>query len=178
MLKNAMAFAAVFTIAAVPAPREKVFADEYEPTRVFAAHSEKESRIPDPADGYYSWVSPEVSDEIGFYLSCGISPLFLDYNGDGDLTVSDAVCVYRRYLDNVEFGNELTVDSETVSEIVAENYDSLPVSWYFDVEGLQSESVTVCDVTDAVLHLEFDDGSEADVLLQIDPFQEMAFVVS
>lgn len=175
-MKNTMVFAAAFAIAALPTPREKVFADAM--SQVFCAHSTRTSRIPNPADSYYSWVSEDVANEIGFYLSCDMSPLFLDYNGDGFLTVSDAVCVYRRYLDNIEFGNELTVDEDTAFEIACENYDSQPVSWFFDVRGLKSHTVTVQSVTDAVLHLEFDDGSEADVILQIDPFQEMCFVVS
>lgn len=77
---------------------------------------------PQPAENYHSWISPEISDIIIDYVIKGEYHEHVDFNGDGELTIADAVGVRKRYEDNCTYGNEITVDNETVESIIAENY--------------------------------------------------------
>lgn len=134
---------------------------------------------PMPADNYYSWISPEIADEIQELVISGEYREYLDFNGDGKLSMADVVCVRKRYQDNCRYGNELTLDSETVDAIVLENYSESPIYWEIDrVNGqlCRQYELTVSEVSSAEIYLEFEDFSE-NVKVEINPFTETITVI-
>lgn len=139
------------------------------------------SSAPAPADNYYSWFSPEIADHILTAVVNDEYYVHLDFNGDGDLTVADAVGVLRRYNNNVTYGNELTVDSETVESIIAENYNVDCIYWEFDFvnnEPCRKYELTVDEITTANIYLEFADDTMDNVTIEINPFEEKVSVLS
>lgn len=134
---------------------------------------------PIPAENYYSWISPEIADEIQELVISGEYREYLDFNGDGKLSMADAVGVAKRYQDNCRYGNELTLDSETVDAIVLENYSESPIYWEIDrVNGqlCRQYELTVSEVSSAEIYLEFEDFSET-VNVEINPFTETITVI-
>lgn len=134
---------------------------------------------PMPADNYYSWISPEIADEIQELVISGEYREYLDFNGDGKLSMADVVGVRKRYQDNCKYGNELTLDSETVNAIVLENYTESPIYWEIDrVNGqlCRQYELTVSEVSSAEIYLEFEDFSET-VKVEINPFTETITVI-
>lgn len=134
---------------------------------------------PMPADNYYSWISPEIADEIQELVISGEYREYLDFNGDGKLSMADVVGVRKRYQDNCRYGNELTLDSETVNAIVLENYSESPIYWEIDrVNGqlCRQYELTVSEVSSAEIYLEFEDFSET-VKVEINPFTETITVI-
>ena len=134
---------------------------------------------PMPADNYYSWISPEIADEIQELVISGEYREYLDFNGDGKLSMADVVGVRKRYQDNCRYGNELTLDSETVDAIVVENYSESPIYWEIDrINGqlCRQYELTVDDIATAEIYLEFEDFSE-NVKVEINPFTETITVI-
>ena len=134
---------------------------------------------PMPADNYYSWISPEIADEITELVISGEYREYLDFNGDGILSIADVVGVRKRYQDNCRYGNELTLDSETVNAIVLENYSESPIYWEIDrVNGqlCRQYELTVSEVSSAEIYLEFENFSET-VKVEINPFTETITVI-
>lgn len=134
---------------------------------------------PMPAENYYSWISPEIADEIQELVISGEYREYLDFNGDGKLSMADVVGVRKRYQDNCRYGNELTLDSETVDAIVLENYSESPIYWEIDrVNGqlCRQYELTVSEVSSAEIYLEFEDFSET-VKVEINPFTETITVI-
>ena len=134
---------------------------------------------PMPAENYYSWISPDIADEITELVISGEYREYLDFNGDGILSMADVVGVRKRYQDNCRYGNELTMDSETVNAIVLENYSESPIYWEIDrVNGqlCRQYELTVNEVTNAELYLEFEEFSET-VKVEINPFTETITVI-
>lgn len=134
---------------------------------------------PMPADNYYSWISPEIADEIQELVISGEYREYLDFNGDGKLSMADVVGVRKRYQDNCRYGNELTLDSETVDAIVVENYSESPIYWEIDrINGqlCRQYELTVDDIATAEIYLEFEDFSET-VKVEINPFTETITVI-
>lgn len=134
---------------------------------------------PMPADNYYSWISPEIADEIQELVISGEYREYLDFNGDGKLSMADVVGVRKRYQDNCRYGNELTLDSKTVDAIVVENYSESPIYWEIDrVNGqlCRQYELTVSEVSSAEIYLEFEDFSET-VKVEINPFTETITVI-
>lgn len=134
-----------------------------------------------PAPNYYSWYSPEIADHI---VNCIINEEYhehLDFNGDGVLSVADAVGVLRRYYDNIEYGNELTVDSDTVQSIIEENYSVECVQWEIDFvngEPCRKYELTVNEITTANIYLIFEDDTTDNVTIEINPFEEIVRVTN
>ena len=93
---------------------------------------------------YYAAISPEVSAEIQDCAIRGEYREHLDYNGDGALTIADAVGVERKYQYNTEHGNTVVFDREDVADIIAENYADSPVEW--EVSSINDEPCTLCEV--------------------------------
>lgn len=147
---------------------------------VFCAFALSVSTLPNPADNFFSWFSPETAQATLDYAANGEYHPHLDYNGDGVLSVSDAVCIFRRYQENCDYGNEITVDGETVDAIVCENYDVPCIYWEFDfVDGVpcRQYEVTTDKIVTANIYLEFEDFCD-NVTIEINPFQEIAKVIS
>lgn len=139
------------------------------------------SSLPNPADNYCSWFSPEVADCVCEYVANNEYHPHVDYNGDNALTISDAVSIARRYQENVDYGNEITIDAETVEAIIEENYNIPCIYWEFDkVDNkiVRQYEVTTDRIIIADIYFEFEDFSTDHVTIEINPFQEAAFVVS
>lgn len=134
-----------------------------------------------PAPNYYSWFSPKIADNV---IQCAVNGEYhehLDFNGDGQLTVADAVGILRRYSDNIEYGNELTVDAETVESIIEENYSVDCIYWEIDfVNGqpCRKYELTVDEITTANIYLEFEDDTMDNVEIEINPFEEIVRVTN
>ena len=127
-----------------------------------------------PAETYYSWMSPEIADEIMSEVATGNYHAYLDYNGDGELTVSDAVCVAKRYNDNCANGNTYGLTTEKLREIIAENFVDC-ISWEIcstNGKPCRMYDLTVNEVTDAEIYVEFAENSET-FTLEIDPYKEL-----
>ena len=134
---------------------------------------------PIPAENYYSWISPEIADEIQELVISGEYREYLDFNGDGKLSMADVVGVRKRYQDNCRYGNELTLDSETVDAIVLENYSESPIYWEIDrVNGqlCRQYELTVDDIATAEIYLEFSGFSEC-VTVELNPYTETISVI-
>ena len=56
---------------------------------------------PIPAKNYYSWISPEIADEIQELVISGEYREYLDFKGDGKLSMADVVGVRKRYQNNL-----------------------------------------------------------------------------
>ena len=134
-----------------------------------------------PAPNYYSWFSPEIANNI---IECVVNDEYhehLDFNGDGVLSVADAVGVLRRYYDNIEYGNELTVDGDTVQSIIEENYSVECVQWEIDFvndEPCRKYELTVNEITTANIYLIFEDDTTDNVAIEINPFEEIVRVTN
>ena len=134
-----------------------------------------------PAPNYYSWFSPEIANNI---IECVVNGEYhehLDFNGDGVLSVADAVGVLRRYYDNIEYGNELTVDSDTVQAIIEENYSVECVQWEIDFvngEPCRKYELTVNEITTANIYAIFEDDTTDNIAIEINPFEEIVRVTN
>lgn len=137
------------------------------------------SSSPMPAENYYSWISPEIADEIQELVTSGEYREYLDFNGDGKLSIADVVGVRKRYQDNCKYGNKITMDRETVEAIVMENYTDEAIYWEIDrINGqlCRQYELTVSEVSSAEIYLEFEDFSET-VKVEINPFTETITVI-
>ena len=139
------------------------------------------SSAPAPADNYYSWFSPEIADNILTAIINDEYYTHLDFNGDNELTIADAVGVLCRYNNNITYGNKLTVDKEVVESIITENYNIDCIYWEFDFvnnELCRQYELTVDEITTANIYLEFADNTIGNVIIEINPFEEKVSVLS
>lgn len=137
------------------------------------------SSSPMPSGNYYASISPDIANEITELVVSGEYREYLDFNGDGKLSIADVVGVRKRHLDNCKYGNKLTLDSETVDSIVVENYSESPIYWeIYRVNGqlCRQHELTVSEVSSAEIYLEFEDFSET-VKVEINPFTETITVI-
>lgn len=137
---------------------------------------------PQPADTYYSDMSPETAAHI---MECVLnedsSEKYLDFNGDNVINIADYVGVTKRYQDNITYGNEITVDSEVVETIVEENYSVDAMYWEFDIINGEIErefEITASEITTARIYIELSDYSTEFVEIEINPFTECVRVTS
>ena len=134
---------------------------------------------PTPAPNYFAEISPAIVAEI---QDCVINEEYrshIDFNGDGELTIADAVGVQRRYQDNITYGNEITLDAETVYAIAEENYPDELIYWEIDrIDGelTRQYELTAAEVTQAEIYLEFEAYSEC-VKVEVNPFTETISVI-
>lgn len=135
---------------------------------------------PQPAPNYYAEISPTVSAEIQQLVLDGQYREYLDFNGDGNLNIADVVGVEKRYQDNCSYGNEITLDSETVYAIAEENYTDDLLYWEIyraDGELTRQYELTAADIMTAEIYLEFEEYSES-VTVEINPYTEIITVIS
>lgn len=137
---------------------------------------------PQPADTYYSDMSPETAQHI---MECVLnednSEKYLDFNGDNVINIADYVGVTKRYQDNCTYGNEITVDSKAVETIVKENYLVDAIYWEFDMINGEIErefEITASEITTARIYIELSDYSTEFVEIEINPFTECVRVTS
>lgn len=134
---------------------------------------------PMPADNYYSWISPEIAEEIQECVLDGEYREYLDFNGDGELSMADAVGVLKRYQDNITYGNKITLDREVVQDIVQENYSDAAIYWEIDrVNGnlTRQYELVANDIMQAEIYVEFENGSEC-IMVEVNPFTETITVI-
>jgi hypothetical protein len=136
---------------------------------------------PAPAPNYSSWISPEIADCIKTATINGEYYEYLDFNGDGNLNIADAVGVSKRYEDNVKYGNEITIGADTVESIITENYNIDAIYWEFDLindDVVREYEITTDSIITARIYIEFIDYSTDFVTIEINPFEETATVIS
>lgn len=144
---------------------------------------------PIPAENYNSWISPAVADIVQQYVIDGKFYNHLDFNGDGELSIADVVGISKRYQDNVQYGNEITLDYETIIDIGWENFsESLDREYFVENELLYWEicrvndvpcrqyELTVSEITKAEIYFEFEDFSDS-VIVEINPYEETIMVM-
>jgi hypothetical protein len=120
-----------------------------------------------PAENYYAEISPEISAEIITCIINGEYRQHIDYNGDGNLTISDAVCVEKRYQNNCICGNSLEFTGDDVREIIAENYAEYPIEW--EICSVNNDICCMYDVT-------ISEKSKIDILLMWENYSEILTV--
>ena len=133
---------------------------------------------PTPAPNYYSWISPEIADEIQELVISGEYRAYLDFNGDGVLNMADVVSVRKRYQDNCKYGNEITLDGEAIEAIITENYSDAMIYWEIDrIDGelCRQYELTAGKITEAEIYLEFEHYSDT-VKVEINPYEERVIV--
>lgn len=139
---------------------------------------------PTPKENYFAGVSPGIAEVILHCMERGDYYRHLDFNGDGSLNIADYYSVLRRYNDNLKYGNEITLDTETILDIAWENYSygidrALFISddlLYYEIEKVNDEAcrmyeVTVTEKSEAVIRYEFKDYADT-VIVSIDPITE------
>ena len=134
---------------------------------------------PQPAANYYSWISPEIADEIQELVIDGEYREYLDFNGDGNLSVADIVGVLKRYQDNITYGNEITLDREVIDSIIVENYNETAIYYEIDrVDGklTRQYELTASEIMQAEIYIEFENSSEC-VIVEVNPFTESITVI-
>ena len=145
---------------------------------------------PQPAENYNSWISPAIADIVQQYVLDGKFYNHLDFNGDGELSIADVVGISKRYQDNVQYGNEITLDYETIIDIGWENFsESLDREYFVENELLYWEiyrvndslcrqyELTVSEIATAEIYFEFEDFSDS-VTVEINPYEETITVIS
>lgn len=145
---------------------------------------------PIPAENYTSWISPAVADIVQQYVIDGKFYNHLDFNGDGELSIADVVGISKRYQDNVQYGNEITLDYETIIDIGWENFsESLDREYFTENELLYWEicrvndvpcrqyELTVSEISEAEIYFEFEESAES-VTVRLNPYEETIQVIS
>lgn len=135
---------------------------------------------PQPAPNYYAEISPAVSAEIQQLVLDGQYREYLDFNDDGNLNIADVVGVEKRYQDNCTYGNEITLDRETVQAIAEENYIDDLLYWEIyraDGELTRQYELTAAEIMTAEIYLEFETYAEI-VTVELNPYTEIITVIS
>lgn len=133
---------------------------------------------PAPASNYYAAISPEVAAEIQELVISGEYRAYLDFNGDGILSMADVVGVAKRYRDNCERGSEITLDSAAVEDIAAENYPDKLVCYEISRIGgepCRQYELTTSEIIEAEIYLEFEDYCDT-IKVELNPFTEVVRV--
>lgn len=135
---------------------------------------------PMPSENYFAEISPNIATEIQELVLDGEYRQYLDFNGDGQLNMADVVSVRKRYQDNIRYGNEITLEKETVYDIVLENYTDELIYWEIDrINGqlCRQYELTVSEVTEAEIYVEFESYSDT-IMVEVNPFTETVTVIN
>lgn len=132
------------------------------------------------ATTFHSWFAPEISETIVKDVVNSESHAYLDYDGDGEETLLDAVGVLKRYYTNLENGNTYTFNNKDVAEIMEENGNT-PGYWeidFVDNSVCRKYEVTVDKVTQINLYVEYyEDNYAENWTIEINPFKELTTVI-
>lgn len=126
-----------------------------------------------PAENYNSWFSPEIASVVAEATINGEYYQHLDFNGDGVLNAVDAFSIYKRYTENETYGNELTVDEDTIYSIVEENYNMDDVMEW-ELMGYDNKFSEMSYVD---LLVRMNDGTAEIITLVVNPVEERITVV-
>lgn len=126
------------------------------------------------AAAFHATVSPETAVTIMEYAVNEEYHEFLDFNGDGELSVVDAVGVLVRYNNNISCGNSYVVNEEEVMEIISENWNDDVMYWEIDFveDDVRRMYEFIADkVTSFHVYIEFENYS-AGFWGVVNPFEE------
>lgn len=135
---------------------------------------------PTPAPNYNSWFSEEVANEIIELVENNEYRNYLDFNNDGILNTVDVVSVQKRYNINCEYGNTLTVKNETIEEIFSEN-GIVPLYWEFSKVGediTRQYEIETDKIINATVYYECEDFTSGEILIEVNPFEEIVKVLN
>lgn len=135
---------------------------------------------PQPAPNYYANISPETAAEVQTLVINGEYRSYLDFNGDSVLSIADVVGILKRHQDNTTHGNKITLDSEVIYNIIAENYSEECI--YYEVYRVNDKltrqyEVTADEISTADIYIEFENTSDV-VKVEINPFTETITVLN
>ena len=131
-----------------------------------------------PAQNFCAPTTLETAANILTAIADGEYLCELDYNGDGILTVSDAINELRRAA-YVLTGNEITVTADTINEIV-DNEDSPCIYWEFDQIGdtfTRCYEIMTAETITADIYAEYEDDSTKHFTIKINPQTETVSVI-
>jgi len=134
---------------------------------------------PMPADTYYSWYSPQIANNILQYIINEEYHPHVDFNGDGILTLSDAVSVYQRYNYNVKYGNTITLDENYINRVAEENGLNII---YWEIYKINNDvcreyEYTANDITTVYVWYEEEEKGDS-LIIELNPFEEKMQVMN
>lgn len=134
---------------------------------------------PMPADTYYSWYSPQIANNILQYIINEEYHPHVDFNGDGILTLSDAVSVYQRYNYNVKYGNTITLDENYINCVAEENGLNII---YWEIYKINNDvcreyEYTANDITTVYVWYEEEERGDS-LIIELNPFEEKMQVMN
>jgi hypothetical protein len=134
---------------------------------------------PMPADTYYSWYSPQIANNILQYIINEEYHPHVDFNGDGILTLSDAVSVYQRYNYNVKYGNTITLDENYINRVAEENGLNII---YWEIYKINNDACreyeyTANDITTVYVWYEEEEKGDS-LIIELNPFEEKMQVMN
>lgn len=134
---------------------------------------------PISADTYYSWYSPQIANNILQYIINEEYHPHVDFNGDGILTVSDAVNVYQRYNYNVKYGNTITLDSSYIDMVAEENGLNIIYWEIYKIENdvCREYEYTANDITTVYVWYEEEERGDT-LIIELNPFEEKMSVMN
>lgn len=133
---------------------------------------------PEPAPNYYSWYSEEIAEGIMEAVVADEYYPHLDFDGDGILSVIDAVAVRKRYMYNVLNGNIMGFGESDVMEIVEENFspDEYNEYFYYEIDFVNGSSCRAYEMyfsKPSYIHVYMEmNGKTADFSVLIRPDEE------
>ena len=135
---------------------------------------------PAPAGNFYASISPETAAEVQTLVINGEYRQYLDFNGDNALNIADIVGILKRYQDNTTHGNEITMDSAAIYDIIAENYSKECI--YYEVYRVNDQltrqyEVTADEISTAEIYIEFENNSDV-VKVEMNPYTETITVIN
>lgn len=130
-----------------------------------------------PSPTYHSWYSPEVATTIMNDVVNNESNPYLDYDGDGEETILDAIGVLKRYYSNITNGNTITFDENEFADIMEENgIDAI----YYEIDMTDQHfcrrhSFTADKVMSIHIYYETEEACSG-FWVELDPFKELISV--
>ena len=121
-----------------------------------------------------SWYSPEIANTIMEDVARGESHAYLDYDGDGEETILDAIGVLKRYYSNIENGNTISFTSEDMDTIASENgFDFI----YWEIDFVDSTACRKYEYeadTITTIHVYYEDEDTCNgFYVELNPYEEI-----
>lgn len=123
---------------------------------------------------FHSWISPEIAQQITEDYVNGEYHSYLDYNGDGKEDIMDAIGILRRYNHNLNHGNTITFDQQSMDEIAEENGLDI-IDWSIDfIDGTpcRKYSYTADKTTTIKVYYDTEEGDGETLTIELNPIEE------
>ena len=123
---------------------------------------------------FYSWYSPEIASNIMEDVARGESHAYLDYDGDGEETILDAIGVLKRYYSNIENGNTITFSADDMERIAEENGFDF-IYWEIDfIDGTACRKYEYEADTITTIHIYYEDEDTCNgFYVELNPYEEI-----